>query len=158
MRHIDASSIVHAWDTYPPDVFPRLWTWIQEQIESGEIEFAQPAMDEVQHVAPDCALWLASISASICAVSNPAVQRANWLKSSLAIENDKYDPKGVDENDLLIIACAYCKGVALVSNEAKQPSLPVNLKRYKIPAVCTLSGQTCTDFLTYMKSAGRTFG
>lgn len=158
MRHVDASSMVHAWDTYPPDIFPKVWEWIEAQIAHNEMVISQPAKDEVEHVAPDCAAWLGKASIQICAVSNAALQRARLLKNNLGIQNDNYHPRGVDENDLLIICCAYCSSVELVSNEARQPSLPSDRRRYKIPAVCASYGPLCIDFLAYMRSAARTFG
>jgi hypothetical protein len=158
VRHIDASSIIHAWDNYPPTIFPRLWEWIQDQLRSGDLKISKPAMDEVHNVAPDCAVWLSAAPATVCPVTNTELQRANSLKSTLGIQNDNYHPKGVDENDLLIIACADCKGAELVSNEAKQATLPVDMKHYKIPAVCSLGGVSCISVLDYMKSAGRSFG
>lgn len=158
MHHCDASSIIHGWDNYPPEVFPKLWDWIQEQIEAGALELPQPAMQEVHYVSPDCAAWLVAVPAPNCPVTNATVQRARALKDSLGIKNDQYHPRGVDENDLLIVACACVKPAELISDEEKQPSLPTDKKRYKIPAVCALTGNTCINFLEYLKSAGRRFG
>lgn len=158
MHHSDASSIVHGWDNYPPEVFPKLWGWIQEQLEAGSLELPQPAMREVHHVSPECAAWLVQVSAPTCPVNNAVVQRAAALKSALGIQNDQYHPRGVDENDLLIIACACEKPAKLISNEEKQPTLPSDKKRYKIPAACSLAGGTCISFLEYVKSASRSFG
>ena len=63
------------------------------------------------------------------------------LKSKLGIVDDNYHPKGVGENDLLIIASAKVNQRRLVTNEARQDTnLPSNPARYKIPAVCGLAG------------------
>jgi hypothetical protein len=82
------------------------------------------------------------------------------MKSALGIANDKYHPNGVDENDLLIIAAAKEDGCELISNEARQPALPVVMARYKIPAVCAMPTVKvpCVDFLDVLTRSGKSFG
>ena len=72
---------------------------------------------------------------------------------------DAYHADGVGENDLLIIASARIGGATLVSDEKKQPILPTDRRRFKIPAVCAqLNSQVpCESFLEYIKSSGQSF-
>ena len=158
MRHADTSSIVHAWDSYPIEIFPRLWEWIEDEVRNGELLFCRTAMDEILKVSPDCGKWLGTVPATITPIENNAVQKATQLKNSLGITDDKYHPKGVGENDLLIIASAFCSTAELISDEEKQITLPINIKKYKIPAVCQLTAHSCINFLQYIKSAGKIFG
>lgn len=159
MPVIDASSMVYAWDNYPLWLFPPLWEWLEDALLAGELRIPQPAMDEIQHVAPDCAKWLRDIGARVLPMTNEILQEAQAIKAKLGIADDQYHADGVDENDILIIATARVHQAQLVSNESKQPNLPVNLKKYKIPAVCAqFAPPPCINFLDYIKQSGKQFG
>lgn len=89
-------------------------------------------------------------------MSNEIVQRANATKTLLGIANDQYHPKGVDENDLLIIASAQTLQHPLLSDENRQQNLPQDRRKYKIPAVCDLPQVAVTNskFIEYFKASG----
>lgn len=160
MRVLDASSIVHAWDNYPIEVFPRLWNWIAVEVEEQNFTMCCVSYDEVEHVAPECAAWLHANHLMTHSIGNEIAARALDIKAELGIVADEYHPHGVDENDILAIATAGVHHVRIVSDEAKQPNLPSNRKRYKIPAVCLLPavGTPCENFLDVLKAAGQAFG
>ena len=159
MRVIDASSIVHAWDTYPVNIFPPLWAWIEDECLAGELCIPRPAMDEVGHVSPDCEAWLRKSGIKVLPVTNSVLVEARRIQAALGITNDNYHPAGVDENDILIIATARTASGVLISNESKQPSLPENFLRYKIPAVCAqFAPPPCVNFLDHLKQSGQQFG
>jgi hypothetical protein len=52
------------------------------------------------------------------------VQLANVAKNLLGIANDGCHAKGVDENDLIIIAIARASEVPLISDEGRQATPP----------------------------------
>jgi hypothetical protein len=156
---IDASAIVYAWDNYPIDQFPPLWEWVEDDCRTGDLCIPQPAMEEVGHVSPDCAQWLRSVGISVLPVTNAILVDANGIKNGLGITNDQYHPDGVDENDLLIIATGRCEGAVLISNEGRQANLPLNTRKYKIPAVCgQIAPPPCINFLDHIKASQRQFG
>ena len=159
MRAIDASSIIYAWDNYPITHFPKLWGWLGEEVEAEALYIPNAAFAEVGHKVPDCCAWLIDNGCEVVKETNQILQVALTIKQLLAIQNDQYHPDGVDESDVLIIATAKANGHALVSNESRQPNLPQNLKRMKIPAVCGLSGVdvTCNNFIEYFKASGKVF-
>jgi len=160
MRVFDASSIVYGWDNYPIQQFPALWEWIAGQTGGGEAVISRVAFDEVTHVAPECANWLRDNNIERLDITNEVVQNAMQIKSDLGILNDGYHSEGVDENDLLIIATAKVEGAELISDERRQTSLPRNIKRFKIPAVCNMSkvAISCINFVDYIKQSNRVFG
>ncbi len=82
------------------------------------------------------------------------------IKQLLGIEEDKYHKRGVDEEDVLIIATASVEHVELVTNEEVQNNLPNNPARMKIPAVCGLDevGVSCINFITLVKESREVFG
>ncbi|KAB2325632.1 DUF4411 family protein [Betaproteobacteria bacterium SCN1] len=158
MRVFDASSMIYAWDNYPLQQFPGLWDWMAGQIGQGDLAMPSVALDEVAHKAPECAEWLKDNDLRVLEISNAILQDAMRIKNLLGIVGDRYHPKGVDENDLLIVATAADRNCELVSDESKQklPDLPA---KRKIPAVCTMDevGVTCISFLEYIKLSGAVF-
>jgi Domain of unknown function (DUF4411) len=159
MLIIDASSMIYAWDNYPIEQFPRLWEWEQTQVESHELQIPGVAFDEVSYKIPDCCDWLNDHGCMVVPETNEILVTAMQIKALLGIENDDYHPKGVDENDLLIIATAKTMDVHLVSDERRQVKLPDIPKKRKIPAVCGHQevNVACKSFLEYIKSSGAIF-
>lgn len=66
------------------------------------------------------------------------LQHALAIKGLLGIYNDAYHPRGVDENDIMIIATAKAAGWVLVTEEGMQGVRPKDRRKFKIPAVCAL--------------------
>lgn len=158
MHVLDASSILSAWDTYPPDQFPGLWDWLEELAQKKELVIAEVALEEVKHKYPECAAWLKDCEMRVLPVTS-AMTGAAGVKRLLGIVDDGFHPHGVGENDLLIIATAKVHGGELISDEFKQPSLPKDRRRYKIPAVCGLAevNVPCMNFREFMIESKRVF-
>lgn len=159
LRVIDASSIIHGWDNYPPEQFPRLWKWVAEEIESKELQIPRVAFDEVKGKLAECADWLRDTGIEKLVENEDILKFAVTIHSLLGIEGDDYG-NGVGENDILIIASAKISNAELITNEKIQNNLPINLKNCKIPAVCDFQ-KVCVphiDFLRYLKLSGEVFG
>jgi predicted nucleic acid-binding protein len=159
MLAFDASSIVYAWDNYPQSQFPRVWEWLGAAVSSKEIVMLSVAHAEACSTSPNCGLWLDANGVEKVAPTAQILAEALRIKRALGITGDQYGA-GVGENDILIVAHAKCHNLTLVSNEAKQPSLPQSLLKYKIPAVCAMpvADVNCMDFLEYLTSSGLIFG
>jgi hypothetical protein len=159
LQTFDASSIIYAWDNYPPEQIPGIWRWIAEVIGDGGFSIPTVAFEEVHRRLPECAQWLSDRNIERIAMSNDILQEAVRIKGLLGIEGDQYSPKGVGENDLFIIATASVDDLELISNEAKQNNLPDRPANYKIPAVCVMDGVQvpCIDFITLIKRSGQVF-
>lgn len=159
MQVFDASSMIYAWDNYPVRQFPGLWDWMVAQIEAKNLAMSRVAFNEVAYKASDCSAWLKDHDLEVLDVSNEIIQDAVRIKGLLGIANDKYHPKGVNENDLLIIATARALNAELVSDEAKQNTLPVEPSKRKIPAVCDMNQVkvACISFIECIKSTNAIF-
>lgn len=157
MRHLDTSSVIYAWDNYPPDQFPGLWKWVENQVAQGKLGMASTAIDELSK-SPDCKTWFKNRLVAKAEVSEEILVEAVRISHLLGITNDEYGD-GVGENDILIIATAKVLGCCLVSEEKRQLNLPQKLPKYKIPAVCSLSGVNvqCLNFIELIKQSGEVF-
>ena len=160
MQVFDASSMIYAWDNYPIEQFPGLWEWLAIQIENPNLVIPSIAFEEVSHKAPECCAWLRDNDISRLEVTNAILQDAMRIKTLIGVVDDKYHSKGVDENDLLIIATTRAQQFELISEEARQPTLPQNepTKR-KIPSVCAMGGVgvSCINFIEYIKQSQAVF-
>jgi predicted nucleic acid-binding protein len=159
MLVFDTSSMIYAWDNYPPHQFPGLWEWMARQLLEKEIVMPIVALDEVGHKLPECSTWLKNGDLELFEIDNETVRLAMQIKHLIGVVDDKYHPKGVDENDLLIIASARQNGLELVSNEAKQNKLPDKPAKRKIPAVCAMPevAVVCFDYLEFIKRSNAIF-
>ena len=160
MRVLDASAIIHAWDNYPFAQFPGLWGWLTSEIKSHELTIPSVALEEVGHKAPECAQWLKSAAVLKLPMSEAVVMAAMAIKQAIGVVNDQYHPKGVDENDLFIIAAAKVHGAELISNEARQLGAQAEARKYKIPAVCDMPEVSVPslNFLEYIQRSQVVFG
>lgn len=159
MQVFDASSMIYAWDNYPIRQIPGLWEWMATQIENEDLVIPSVAFEEVEHKLPECAEWLKEKEIKRLSITNAILHDANRIKGLIGVVGDNYHPKGVDENDLLIIAAASANGCELVSNEDRQPTLPTEPRKVKIPAVCNMPSVSvrCINFLDYIKQSDAIF-
>jgi predicted nucleic acid-binding protein len=160
MQAFDASSMIHAWDNYPVRQFPGMWQWISAQINERRLVMPVVAYAEVCQRTPDCGEWLANANLERLDVTNVIVQDAIRIKGLLGIVGDRYHPKGVGENDILIICTARAHGRELVSDEGRQNVRPELESKRKIPSVCSMPqvGVACINFIDYIKRADFVFG
>ena len=151
MQVFDTSSIVYAWDNYPIQQFPSLWRWMAIRLAEKKICMPEVAIAEIASVSPECRTWLIENEINSLPMTDAILQDALRIKNVLQI-GVRYGP-GVGENDLLIIATAKTYGVALVTNEARQPIIPAARTKYKMPAVCSLPevAVECYDFLEFLR-------
>ncbi|RYH64360.1 MAG: DUF4411 family protein [Alcaligenaceae bacterium] len=159
MQAFDASSALYAWDNYPVEQFPPLWAWLASQIATGELTIVSVALEEVGHKSPECAAWLKAQQISVLPITQAILLDALRIKNLLGIEDDLYG-SGVGENDLYIIATARAHSAELLTDERRQPGLPVARRNYKIPAVGAMAEVQVQslNFVEYFKRSQVIFG
>lgn len=154
MYSFDASSMIHAWDTYPieNEHFDSFWNWFSEKVEGKEFTASKVALDEVTLKIPECGRWLRDNHIESHPLTTAALVDAQRIKGLLDIEEENYGT-GVGENDLLIIAIARELNLVLVTEERRQNTLPLVKANYKIPAVCSLPAVNveCKYFIELIK-------
>ena len=94
-------------DNYPIAQFPRLWEWLQEEINTARLRIPFVALEEVRQV------WHPTVMADcraiiVLPVGNQVTISASRIKAELGIVGDHYQA-GVGENDLLIVATAFSR-------------------------------------------------
>jgi predicted nucleic acid-binding protein len=159
MLVFDASSMIYAWDNYPVRQFPGLWEWMAAEIADRKLVMPSVAFEEVANKAPDCGEWLESQELELLEISGVILQDAMRIKRLLGVVGDSYHPKGVGENDILIIATARAHGVELVTDEGRQTAVPIEPSKRKIPAVCALQevAVSCINFIEFIKRSDEVF-
>jgi len=159
MLLFDASSIIHAWDNYPPELFPPLWDWLSQEIANENLAIPGVALEEVGKKTPDCAAWLKANDITVFPLTSAVLAESLRIKHLLGIQEDQYHTKGVGENDIFIIATASVNGLTLISDEGRQFVKPDILAKYKIPAVCDMRevSVTCLNFLQLIRDSGAVF-
>lgn len=159
MRVLDASSIIYAWDNYPSDIFPPLWAWMGQLMREGRLTIPSVAFDEVQRKTPECAAWMLAQPITRLPMTEAILLDALRTKALIGVVGEKYHPKGVGENDLMIIATARAHSATLVSDEERQLNLPNEPTKVKIPAVCAKPevAVPCENFLEFIKQARQVF-
>jgi hypothetical protein len=155
MYCFDASSMIHAWDNYPPGNahFDALWEWFARNTQEQNFTISDQAFEEVGHKVPECGAWLEVNAIKIYNLTPTSLFIAQKIKHLLEIEEDNYT-KGVGEKDLFIIAVAQETGAILITEEAVQSALPTLKSNYKIPAVCNMEevNVKCCNFLSLLKA------
>ncbi len=159
MRLVDASSILWAWDTYPIQQFPGVWRWLATLVEDHELVLSEVNGEEVGHKSEECASWLREHNCRHLNVSDGILKEAMRIKGLLGIVDDRYNKKGVDENDLICIATARIHGLELISDEGLQLNPPTNPANFKIPRVCGMPEVQvpCMSFKEFLASSGAVF-
>jgi hypothetical protein len=97
MYSFDASSMIHAWDNYPPENehFESLWEWFSSNVQNKEFVISKKAFKEVSDKIPECREWLQNSNVEIYSLTSTSLLIAKDIKASLNILEDKYT-KGVD--------------------------------------------------------------
>lgn len=159
MHTFDASAMIYAWDNYPIENFPPLWDWFAEQIKDGLFSIPEVALKETKGKSEECGKWLKENGIKTLPSTNEVLEEAMAMKHLLDIVEDNYHPKGVDDNDLMIIATAKVAGLQLISEEGRQFNLPDKKSKYKIPAVCDFPevDVPCIQFIDLIKNSGAIF-
>lgn len=155
---LDASSALNAWSTYPIGVFKTMWTWLDSShISGGTLQIVRENLEEINHKEQKCCETLKAYGIKVISPTDRILQSAESIKSSLGISDDRYTPKGVDYNDLLLIATAEVNGYSVISDEYRQPSSPSNIANAKIPLVCQRQHIKCMSFTEWLTVQNPTF-
>ena len=157
---IDTSAFIAAWNvSHPIDVFPSLWSQLANR--RGDMVLMKPIFDEIDPISQQdrnkteeeeadkypLRMWINSQFKSILVDS--IEDRALELEREYQIRRNS--KKGVNENDLKLIAYAKLFDKTVVTEEREQPEKPPDKYNYKIPLVCAEQGVECINFVKMLR-------
>ncbi len=144
---LDASALIEAWGSvYPPAVFPTLWQQLKRH--KDKLTIIEPILDEIKPGHGGLREWLDSNGFTIA---------YDTESESLRLEKDyKIDSttKGVNKNDIMLIAHAKVQNKTVVTSENYQTTKPSHKCNYKIPLVCKTEGVACITFIKMLEELG----
>ena len=148
---MDTSSLVGAWvRSYPRDVFPGLWSELEDRVESGAVVSPEEVRNELEAKADDLYEWACTQSGLFVPLDG---EQMNATQDVLAAyprlvgelaERNKADP--------FVIALAQLKGLTVVTEERGGSE-----QRPRIPFVCQQLGVPCIGTLDFIRSLGLSF-
>jgi uncharacterized protein DUF4411 len=148
---VDTNVWIALWrENYPIDVFPTLWTKLDEVIAVGEVVAPVDVCDELERQDDDLLRWVRQ-RPTLFRVADTATQNA-----VIVIMNQF--PNWVDVNstrnqaDPWVVAMGVVIPSTVVTNERSS-----NGPRPKIPNVCEHFGVECIDLLAFIRRQGWTF-
>jgi hypothetical protein len=155
MYCIDTSSLITAWRfVYPPDIFPAIWTQLDELIKQHKLISAKEVLLELK-IGADAIYDWANARDYMFLESDETVQRVvTDIINKYPTFIPDYSPHGIFA-DPYVIAISSVKKLILVTNEKASGA---GAKKPKIPNICRDLNIECIDFLSLIRREGWIFG
>ena len=154
---LDTSAMIHAWvETYPPDVAPPLWEYIEEAIADGKLISPQDVREELKY-PEDLKAW-AKQQDDMFRELEPLI--VDSLKEVLGWARNRLSDQGIDfrpedlKADPIVIALARVAGATVVCEEFPPRG---SQGRPKIPDYCTHFEIRCINMLELIREMGWRF-
>ncbi len=147
---LDASALIQAWaSVYPPAVFPALWQQLKRP--KDKLTIIKPILDEIKPGHGGLREWPDSNGFSATSIAHDTESESLRLRTDYEIASTT---KGVNKNDIMLIAHANIQNKTVVTPENYQTTRPSNKCNYKIPLVCETEGVTCIRFIEMLEKLG----
>lgn len=146
---LDTSAFLHAWRrSYPPDVFPSLWSKIDELVDEGKLIASEEVFVELERKDDEVYAWARQHGEMFVPI-NGLIQQVvrNILQSYPRLLDTRKNRSGADP---FVIAVAQIESCTVVTNEV--PSN--NLLRPHIPDICAALDIRWIDFLGMAREQG----
>lgn len=149
---VDTSGWLDGWQRhYPPDVFPSLWTKLDELIAAGEIISSEEVYLELQRKADELHDWIQARKRMLVPLDEPIQMRAAALLGEFPRLVDTL--RNRSKADPFVIATAMERGTVVVTGEP----LTGKMDKPRIPDVCKVKGVRCITFLEMIRELKLTF-
>lgn len=149
---VDTSGWLDGWERhYPPDVFPTLWSKIEQLIDAEQIMSSEEVYVELQKKADELHDWVKNRKQMLVPLSEEIQGIAAELLREFPRLVDTL--RGRSKADPFVIATAIGRDAIVVTGE------PVTGKMNKprIPDVCQAKGIRCINFLQMIRELKLSF-
>jgi hypothetical protein len=142
----DTSAILDAWVRhYPPDVFPTIWSHMDDSAKSGEIVIVEEVFRELGKKDDTAFKWVKAREAMIAPIDGEIQKHLTEIMSKYHRLVDSR--KNRSGGDPWVIALARTRGLTVVTAEKGTG----NLAKPKIPDVCNDLGITCIEVVEFFR-------
>ena len=148
---LDANVFITCWnDTYPINIFPSLWEQLAQH--QSDIILIEPIYDQIIVKKDPLTKWLKENHFFSIPIDYETDKLSlKWEKEYQIRERSK----GVNQQDITLIAYAKRKNKIVVTLEGKQDKDPSRKKyNYKIPLVCSDKKVPCINFVKMIDDFG----
>jgi hypothetical protein len=148
---IDTSAILDGWRrNYSPDVFPDIWSGIDELIDAGHLAATEEVLVELEKRDDEIYAWAKSRKEKLIV---PIDDRIQERVSVILERHEKLVRHNRSGADPWVIGLAMVESCTVVSGER----LSGSLSKPKIPDVCLDLGVPCIDLLSLFRELGWRF-
>lgn len=149
---IDTSAILDGWRRYyPPDVFPQVWSKIDELIDSGVLIATEEVLSELDKKDDEVYKWAKEHSSMFIPIDAAIqIEVSGILRAHKKLIDDRKNRSGADP---FVIALARIKNCTVLTGE--RPSNSNN--RPHIPDVCSALGIRWVNMLEMFREQGWVF-
>ncbi|MEW6510848.1 MAG: DUF4411 family protein [Bacteroidota bacterium] len=149
---VDTSAWLDGWQRfYPPDVFPTLWTKIEEIVEAGEIISSEEVYVELAQKSDDLHTWMKARKGMLIPLEPDIQQRAADILTTYPRLVDTL--RGRSKADPFVIATAMERNAIVVTGEI----LTGKLTKPRIPDVCQAMNVRWLGFLQMIRELNLKF-
>lgn len=151
MKYVFDSGPFSAFKHYPPNIFPKLWYYLDKLVEDGALLSTREVFNEIERGVPVPFVngWLKDRKERI--FKTPSAEEGLFVAEILKIKHfqqliekkKSYLPG--PSADPFVIACAKVRDAIVVTEEKYKPNAP------KIPNVCEHFSIRCIDFAKFME-------
>ena len=154
---LDASTIIHAWvATYPPDVAPALWEYVEEAIADGSLVSPQDVREELKY-PEDLKKWAKRHDEMFRELEPPVVvslkEVLEWARNRISAQGIHFRPQDL-KADPIVVALARVAGATVVCEEFPPRGAQ---GRPKIPDYCNQFSIRCINTLELIREMGWRF-
>lgn len=144
MYCIDTSSLIQLADYYPIDVFPTLWTNMDNLVYSGRLFAPSSVFEELKKKDDAIAAWIKNRQNMIIEIDESIQVQVTYILSNY---KDLVDLEtGKSMADPFVIATAKAQAPFLTVITEENPRSPK-----KIPYICTQENIKCINLLGLMR-------
>jgi hypothetical protein len=144
--------LIECWSrSYPPDVFPGLWSKLEHKIAHGTVVCPDEVRIELARQDDDLAKWADARPYIFVPLDEPIqLATSEVLAAHPMLMKATKNRNGADP---FVIATARVRGLIVVTEERGGTEA-----KPKIPSVCRAFGVPCIDVLHFIRDQGWSFG